>query len=80
MDWQCTLFFKISSEYALTYCHMQVIVQGRYDVVCPPVSAFDLKKALPHAEMVVTLTGHSATEHEIIEKLVQATEKFRKSK
>jgi proline iminopeptidase len=25
-----------------------VIVQGRYDVVCPPLSAFDLKRALPN--------------------------------
>lgn len=51
------------------------IVQGRYDVVCPAVSAHDLKQALPDAEIVYTITGHSAFEHEIIENLVRITDK-----
>lgn len=53
-----------------------VIVQGRYDMVCPAVSAFDLKKAFPEATLHVTITGHSSLEPAIIEKLVQATDEF----
>jgi proline iminopeptidase len=55
-----------------------VVVQGRYDCVCPAVSAHDLKVAFPELEMNITLTGHSGFETEIIEKLVQATDKFKK--
>ena len=54
-----------------------VIVQGRYDVVCPAVSAHDLKKAMPSAELHYTLTGHSGFEIEIIKRLVEATDKFK---
>lgn len=55
-----------------------VIVQGRYDAVCPIVSADDLRKAWPEAEyMVVPDAGHSAWEPGICAELVRATEKFR---
>jgi len=57
-----------------------VIVQGRYDVVCPPVSAYELHKGLPDSELIYTLTGHSAMETEIIEQLVKATEKYKNNK
>jgi proline iminopeptidase len=56
------------------------IVQGRYDMVCPPVSAHELHKGLPHSELVYTLTGHSGMEKEIIEQLVKATEKYKNNK
>ena len=36
-----------------------VIVQGRYDVVCPAVSAYDLHKRLPGSTLHLTTTGHS---------------------
>lgn len=49
----------------------------RYDVVCPPISAYELKSKLPNAELVMTLTGHSGMEGEIIESLVAACEKFK---
>jgi len=54
-----------------------VIVQGRYDVVCPARSAYELHRALPGSELHLTLTGHSAFEPEIIERLVAATDAFR---
>ena len=54
-----------------------VIVQGRYDVVCPAITAYELSQAFPESEMHVTLTGHSGFETEIIEKLVAATDKFK---
>ncbi len=54
-----------------------VIVQGRYDVVCPAKSAWDLKQALPRAELVVVKdAGHSAAEPGIVSALVQATDRF----
>jgi len=55
-----------------------VIVQGRYDVVCPAMSAWDLHRAWPEAELrVIPDAGHAATEPGIIDALVDATDKFR---
>jgi proline iminopeptidase len=54
-----------------------VIVQGRYDMVCPAASAFDLKDAWPEAELVIVPdAGHSAWEPGIRAQLVAATERF----
>jgi len=56
-----------------------VIVQGRYDIVCPPVSADDLHAAWPEAEYVIVPdAGHSAFEPGIRSRLVQATEEFKR--
>ena len=55
-----------------------VIVQGRYDIVCPAVSADDLHRAWPEAEYtVVDDAGHSAFEPGIRSRLVAATEQFK---
>ena len=55
-----------------------VIVQGRYDVVCPMRSAWDLHQAWPGSELhVVPDSGHSANEVGIIDQLVRATDRFR---
>lgn len=55
-----------------------VIVQGRYDMVCPPYTAWLLAQAMPHAEYIVVQdAGHSAMEPGIISALVGATEKFK---
>jgi len=56
-----------------------VIVQGRYDVVCPAISAYELHKVFPESTLEITLTGHSGFENEIIARLVAATDKFRPS-
>jgi proline iminopeptidase len=54
-----------------------VIVHGRYDVVCPIQSAWDLHRAWPKAELLVSPTsGHSAFEAENIDALVAATDRF----
>jgi proline iminopeptidase len=56
-----------------------IIVQGRYDIVCPPVSADDLHQAWPEAEYVIVPdAGHSAFEPGIRSRLVQATEDFKR--
>lgn len=57
-----------------------VIVQGRYDVICPPVSAWRLHQAWPEARyQVITEAGHSGMEHGIAAALVQATDSFARS-
>jgi proline iminopeptidase len=56
-----------------------VIVQGRYDMVCPAVSAWDLHAAWPGSRLVlVPAAGHSADEPGIVSALVEATEEFKK--
>jgi proline iminopeptidase len=55
-----------------------VIVQGRYDVVCPMETAWALHRAWPEAEMrIVDDAGHSALEPGTIHELVSATDRFR---
>lgn len=55
-----------------------VIVQGRYDVVCPAKSAWDLHKALPNSVLeIVPDAGHSCSEEGIIDRLVSATDRFK---
>jgi proline iminopeptidase len=55
-----------------------VIVQGRYDVVCPMMSAWALHRAWPEAEFIVVGdAGHSVTEPGITSALVDATDRFR---
>lgn len=54
-----------------------VIVQGRYDVVCPMRSAWDLHRAWPEAQLVVVPdAGHSMTEPGIRSALIEATARF----
>jgi len=51
-----------------------VIVQGRYDVVCPMQSAWDLHRAWADAELqIIPDAGHSVLETGIIDALVRAT-------
>ncbi|AXY52784.1 prolyl aminopeptidase [Rhodococcus ruber] len=55
-----------------------VIVQGRYDVVCPATSAWELHKAWPGSDFVVVDdAGHAANEPGITHHLLEATDRFR---
>jgi proline iminopeptidase len=55
-----------------------VIVQGRYDVVCPAMSAWELSRAWPEADLrIVPDAGHHAMEPGIVDALVTATDRFR---
>ncbi len=50
------------------------IVHGRYDVVCPVKSAWELKSKLEHAELIIVPdAGHSVTEKSIAKELVKVT-------
>jgi proline iminopeptidase len=54
-----------------------VIVQGRYDLICPMESAWELHQAWPKAELkIIADAGHSATEVGIVDALVMATDKM----
>ncbi len=54
------------------------IVQGRYDMICPPASAFALASAWPTARLtIVPDAGHSALEPGIRRNLIAAVERFR---
>ncbi len=54
-----------------------IIVQGRYDIVCPAQSAWDLHKAWPKSELVlVPDAGHSVKEPGTIHALVEATDRI----
>ena len=55
-----------------------IIVQGRYDMVCPPKTAFDLHQKLPQSELImIPDAGHSASEAGTLSALIYATEKFK---
>lgn len=56
------------------------IVQGRYDIVCPIETAWEVKTAMnvPEEEFRVVTAGHNAFEPAIRSELVQATQDFQK--
>ncbi len=55
-----------------------IIVQGRYDVICPIKSAWELHKLLPNSKLeIIPDAGHSCSEPGIIDGLVRATDEFR---
>ncbi len=57
-----------------------VIVQGRYDVVCPPITAWELHRAWPEAEFhLVQDAGHSMSEPGIQTILLDTTDRFAES-
>ena len=57
-----------------------VIIQGRYDTVCPPTTAYELHSRWPASDLIIApFSGHSALEEEITHELIKATNKFLKS-
>lgn len=55
-----------------------VIVHGRYDIVCPFMSAWDLHRAWPEATLkIIPDAGHSVLEPGITDALIEATDSFR---
>ena len=67
------------AEAKLKLAHIPTdIIQGRYDMVCPPITAWELSHAMPHANFqIVDDAGHSAMETGITSALVAATEKYK---
>lgn len=65
-----------------TFRHIpSIIIQGRYDIICPIKTADNLHKAWPEAEyIVVPDAGHSALDPPLQSCLIEAMEKLKKSK
>ncbi|WP_433416998.1 prolyl aminopeptidase [Microtetraspora malaysiensis] len=54
-----------------------VIVQGRYDMCTPAVTAWDLHRAWPESELhIADDAGHAYTEPGILDRLIEATDRF----
>jgi proline iminopeptidase len=54
-----------------------LILQGRYDVVTPPVTAYDLHRAWPGSELVIVSdAGHAAGDPALLHHLIEATDAF----
>ena len=54
-----------------------IIVQGRYDVICPAENAWDLHRAWPEAELkIIPNAGHSVSEIGRTDALIEATDRF----
>jgi proline iminopeptidase len=54
------------------------IVQGRYDIVTPPVTAWELHRAWPESTLtMLPRAGHAITDHGVLEALLDATDEFR---
>ncbi len=54
------------------------IIQGRYDMVCPPITAYELHQHMPHADFImVPDAGHSASETSMTHELIKATNSYR---
>ena len=85
---------RIEAHYFLNNCFMDegmlltridriadipgVIVQGRYDVICPATSAVELANNWPRAKLrIINDAGHSAMEPGICDALITAMEQFK---
>jgi proline iminopeptidase len=54
-----------------------IIVNGRYDMICPPINAFRLKEKLPNAKLVIAeSSGHWMGEKMIEKELLKAVHEF----
>ncbi|MFQ5720544.1 MAG: prolyl aminopeptidase [Acidobacteriota bacterium] len=85
---------RVESHYFMNHCFLKVnhlldhvprlagipgiIVQGRYDLVCPPAAAWNLHRAWPASRLeFVATAGHSASEPALRDALLRATDAFR---
>jgi proline iminopeptidase len=58
-----------------------VVLQGRYDLCTPPVTAWDLHRAWPEAELqLIDDAGHSLDEPGMVHRFVEATDRFAASR
>ncbi len=75
--------FLPSDDYIMGNLHIikhipTIIVQGRYDMICPPYTAEALHRSLENSELLmIKSAGHTMSELGISEELVMATNKFK---
>lgn len=53
-----------------------VIIQGRYDMVCPPITAWELHKVWQNADFYLTFGGHHSGQKETLKKIIEYTDKY----
>lgn len=54
-----------------------IIINGRYDMICPPVTAFKLHRRLPLSKLIIVEeAGHLASEKPIEKELLRAMREF----
>ncbi len=41
------------------------LVQGRYDMICPPRTSYELHKELPNSQLIMTIAGHHGSDRSI---------------
>lgn len=51
-----------------------IIIQGRYDMQCPLITAWELHKAWPKAQFEIVVAGHRTSEPAIIDKIIEYTD------
>ena len=75
----CFIDGELMLKQIKTLAHIPAaIIQGRYDMVCPPQTAWALHQVMPHASFeMIADAGHSAMELGITSALVAATERFK---
>ncbi len=74
----------LPDNYILENCsrikHLPVsIVQGRYDMICPPSAAFELHSKLPKSVLRIETSGHSGGEKPIEARLISEMKRMTKS-
>lgn len=75
--------FRENRNYILDEAHIikdipTTIVHGRYDMDCRFIGAWLLSKKLNNCDLNITISGHSSGEPEIIDRLVKATDNYKK--
>lgn len=53
-----------------------IIIQGQYDMVCPPITAWELHKAWPKSKLEIVMGGHHNTSSSLWKKFVEYTDSF----
>lgn len=56
-----------------------VLIQGRFDIVCPPTTAYEFHKAHPHTKLtMVHYAGHKTSEVQMLQALIKANNRLKK--
>jgi len=91
--WDPTAFSRIENHYMAKDCFLEpgqllrdahrikdipvILVNGRYDVICPPKTAYKLHQALPKSQLwIIEAAGHAGSEPGIQAALVKAVKTF----
>ncbi len=92
-NWKTYAFSLLESYYMANHCFLEegqllqnadklkdipiILVNGRYDVICPPITAYRLHQKLPRSKLIIVeKAGHSAVEPGIQRELLLAAREF----